>query len=617
MKNFFNLLNINLNKIFITLTTCLLSMGAIQAQVFNGTVTDTTRYISGFNPNYARPDCVVPTVKSVGVIRYTTKSIAKVTLQSTGAESANLSLRVKGDAGSGLSVTSTQGAIMLDNLQPNRAYEVRGVNSCGQPVTITEFTTYPYRPGEDGIRVSDALYRHIVAYTAIKERAQPLHKYIESLPDVDAFEKNEFVSTFFFKQAILSDALIGRSLTPYVQDYLDGKLTETGGDPEPKSDCLCEFILNQGSFAIPDKIAENLSIDRVTEASDGPFGNASRWWYNSTEAGPAKFQQVSSDGWKDGSTNYKKIFENGAAAESSGKSPNYAKMSYTFLCVNYPTATPTECGCNKTIRVKAEYTSKADVRATVRDGCCGDKKSWALAQEFSCLFVSRDNTNTLADVQVLDAGSNILKAECSGGVPVSELIKTAGDIASSVINIVKAVKTGQLDDLGTGVQAFTNSIAAVFQPFEKEVACEMTNSQSTLVQSSTSLILKPNEPLSVVMLSGSRLEAGGKRSWDSRAQVNSDFYLTGVLLGSNSAPGETHCCTDYSAQWVYATENRVPTSLQIPVNNHIFSSINGAGNITVNGIPYVGSNYCGGSEIGHATADYPNCEKKVPIFTFR
>jgi hypothetical protein len=594
----------------------LISVGTVQAQVFNGTVTDTTRYISGFNPTYATPDCAVPTVKTVGVIRYTTKSIAKVTLQSSGAAINNLSLKVKGDLGNGVGVVNNQGVITLDNLQTNQAYEIKGVNSCGLPVTITEFTTFPYRPGEDGIRVSDVLYRHIVAYTAIKNGAAPLHQYVENLPDVDVFEKREFVANYFLKGAVLPDAAIGQSLTPYVQAYLNGTVEERGGDDEPK-DCLCEFILNQGSFAIPDKIAENHSIDRVTDAQNGPFGNASRWWYNSSDAGPAKFQHVSSDGWKDGPQNYNKIFENGAGGQNSGKSPNYAKMSYTFLCVNYPNATPEECGCDKTIRVKAEYTSKVDVRATIRNGCCGDKKSWALAQDFATLFVSRDNANSLADVQILDAGSNILKAECSGGVPVSTLIKSAGDIAGSVINIIKSVKSGQLDDLGTGVQGLTNGIATVFEAFEKEADCEMTNSQNTLVQSSSTITLKPNQPLTVVLLSGSRLEAGGKRSWDSRAQVNSDFYLTGVLLGSNSAPGESHCCTDYSAQWVYATENRVPTSLQIPINNHIFSCINGAGNITVNGVPYVGSNYSGGSEIGHATADYPGCEKKVPIFTFR
>jgi hypothetical protein len=613
-----NWLNNRLNKSFYFLIAYLVSAGTIQAQVFNGTVTDTTRYISGFNPNYATPDCIVPKVKSVGMIRYTTKAIARVTLEQSSNTTPNLSLRVKGDAGNGVGVANTQGVITLDNLQPNQAYEIRGVNSCGNPVVITEFTTYQFRPGEDGIRVSDNLYRHIVAYTAIKSGAVPLHQYIESLPDVNEFEKREFVANFFLKGAILPDAAIGQSLTPYVQSYLNGTLTDGdgGGDEEPKT-CLCEFILNQGSFAIPDKIPENLTIDRVHDASNGPFGNASRWWYNSTEAGPAKFRHVSSDGWKDGNTKYKKIFDNGAGGENSGKSPSYAKMSYTFLCVNYPNATPEECGCNKIIRVKAEYTSKVDTRATTRNCWCADRESWALAQDFAALFVSRDNTNTLADVQILDAGSNILRAECSDGVPASALINSAGAIAGSVVNIIKAVKTGQLSDLGTGIEGLTQGISSVFEANEKHSDCEQTYSQNTLVQSSTTLTLKPNEPLSVVLLSGDRLEAGGKRAWDSRAQVNSDFYLTGVLLGSNSAPGETHCCTDYSAQWVYATENRVISSLQIPINNHIFSSINGAGNITVNGVPYVGNNYSSGSEIGHATADFPGCEKKVPIFTFR
>ncbi len=287
------------------------------------------------------------------------------------------------------------------------------------------------------------------------------------------------------------------------------------------------------------------------------------------------------------------------------------------MCVNFPAATPEECGCDKKISVRAEYTSKLDVRATVRSGGGGKKSATGFAQDFAVLLTTRTNASGLGDVEIVDAGSNIAIAQCDGGVNTYDLINSASQIVGSVAGAIVAVKTGNIGDIGNAASDLLSKIAAPFKLFEEEKSCTSFLKEETLVQRTSLITLKPNDPVSVVLLSGSRLESKGKRSWDSRAQVNSDFFLTGVLLGSNSAPGETHCCTDYSAQWVYATENRIPTSLTIPVNAHIFGAANGAGSISINGVPTSSTNYSSGSEIGHATANFLGCEKKVPIFNFR
>ncbi len=613
-------LYINIKKCtqFLVALTLTIIGSSLQAQVVEGTITDTTKYVSGYNPSLVPAMCDNPTVPNINVVQYATKAVAEISIKANGVRIDNLTYGTKGE-GRTTPLRANDGAsVVLDNLQKNQTYQINGFNSCGTPIVIAEFTTYPFRPGEDEIRVSDALFRRISLYTSQKEGAMPLNQYIESLPDVSVQEKTYFLQAFLMKGRSLPNEMVGKLPTTYVRDVLD--LDPKDNDGETPSPCVCEFVVNQGSYAIPDGIAGNNSIDRILDYQGDKLGASSRWWWESKEGGPAKYQQIATDGWKENLGEKKgRIFERGASSETSNMSPNYAKLSYTFLCVNFPAATPSECGCDKKIKLSAEYTSKVNVRATTRSGGGFEKKSWARASDFASFLIVKNNVPTVSQaVEIVQTGSNVFTAECSGGVAVSEVLNSAADVVGSITSVIAAVNTGQIQGIGQAAQGLITSVAGTFKLFEQEKPCTPSvDAMNTLVQNSRVIVLKPNEPVTAVLLSGSRLEAGGQRSWDSHARINSDFYLTGVLLGSNSATGEDHCCTDYSAQWVYATENRPVTGLTIPVNNFIFSAINGAGNITINGVPSVGSNFCGGTEIGHATADFPGCEKKVPIYNFQ
>lgn len=604
---------------FLVALTLTIIGSSLQAQVVEGTITDTTKYVSGYDPARVTTKCDNPTAPNINVVQYATKAVAEISIKANGVRIDNLAYGIKGE-GQTTPLRANDGAsVVLDNLQKNQTYQIKGFNSCGASVVIAEFTTYPFRPGEDEIRVSDALYRRISLYTAQKEGAMPLNQYIESLPDVSVQEKTFFLQAFLMKGRPLPNTMVGKLPTTYVREVLD--LDPKDNDGETPSPCICEFVVNQGAYAVPDQIEGNHSINRFSEYYGDKFGASSRWWWDAKEGGPAKYQQIATDGWKENWGEEKgRIFERGASSETTNMSPNFAKMSYTFLCVNFPAATPSECGCDKKISISAEYTSKINLRATTRSGGgLGKKKSWARASDFATLMVVKNNATTVSQaVEIVQTGSNVFSSSCEGGVAASEVLGAAADIVGSVTSVIAAVNTGQIQDIGQSSQALIASIASTFKLFEANKPCAPSiDAVNTLVQKSRFIVLKPNEPITVALLSGSRLEAGGQRSWDSHARIQSDFFLTGVLLGSNSATGEDHCCTDYSAQWVYATENRPVTGLTIPVNNFIFSAINGAGNITINGVPSVGSNFCGGTEIGHATADFPGCEKKVPIYTFQ
>jgi hypothetical protein len=603
---------------------CTLSVWTIGVQAQNdapvipGTITDTTQYISGFNPKSVPPVCNYPEITLVTTVQYQTKAIAQVTIKSNGLRTDNLAFSTKGDGRlTPIRSTGDGKTALLDNLQKNQVYQIKGYNTCGQQVVLAEFNTYPFRSGQDPIRVSDALFGHLSRYTALKDKAQPLHTFVANLPNVTVEEKSSFLQKMIAADNPFPNESIGTIPIRYITGILDGTIDDTGGnDPSP---CMCEFVVNQGSYAIPDAVAETNFIERVNDYSNGAW-STSRWWWESREGGNAKYQQIATDGWKENLGEPKgKVFERGASGQNSNMSPNYAKLSYTFLCVNFPAATPTECGCDKKIRVSAEYVSKVDVRATTRSGWHGKKKAHAQVSDFAAFMVVKHNEPTVAQaVEVVSAGSNVFTAECEGGTAVSDVLDSVSNVVGSITSVIAAINTGQIQDIGQSSASLLGSVGGVFKVFEQIKPCTPSiNAQNTLVQNSKEIVLKPNQPISIALLSGSRLEAGGFKSWDSHARINSDFYMTGILLGSNSATGEEHCCTDYSAQWVYATENRPSTALTIPVNNFIFSNMNGAGNITINGVPSFGSNFTSGTEIGHATADFPGCTKKVPIYNFK
>lgn len=604
---------------------CTLSVWTIDVQAQNeppvipGTITDTTQYISAFDPKLVPPVCDAPEITLVTTVQYQTKAVAQVTIKSNGLRTDNLVFSTKGDGRlTPIRSTGDGKTALLDNLQKNQVYQIKGYNTCGQQVVLAEFNTYRHRSGQDPIRVSDALFGHLSQYTALKDRAQPLHTFVANLPDVTVEEKSSFLQKMIAADNPFPNESIGTIPIRYITGILDGTIDDTGGnDPSP---CMCEFVINQGAYGIPDEFEETHYLERVSEYLNGQW-STSRWWWESVEGSNAKYQKIATDGWKENAFQTKgRVFERGASGQTSNMSPNYAKISYHFLCVNFPAATPTECGCDKKVRFQAEYVSKVEVAATIRGvSGIGTKEAFSSVSDFATLMVIKHNETSVSNaVDIINARSNNYTASCKGGVAVSDIIKSAGDIVGSVANVIAAVNTGHIADIGQSTTVLTNKIGDVFKAFEDAEACTPAiNAENALIQDTREVTLNPNRPLSLVMLSGSRLEAGGKRSWDSHAKINSDFYMTGILLGSNSTTGEEHCCTDYSAQWVYATENRPKTALTIPVNNFIFTNINGAGNITVNNVPTFGSNFASGTEIGHATADFPGCTKKVPIYNFK
>jgi hypothetical protein len=135
---------------------CTLSVWTIDVQAQNeppvipGTITDTTQYISAFDPKLVPPVCDAPEITLVTTVQYQTKAIAQVTIKSNGLRTDNLVFSTKGDGRlTPIRSTGDGKTALLDNLQKNQVYQIKGYNTCGQQVVLAEFNTYPFRSGQD------------------------------------------------------------------------------------------------------------------------------------------------------------------------------------------------------------------------------------------------------------------------------------------------------------------------------------------------------------------------------------------------------------------------------------------------------------------------------------
>jgi len=570
---------------------------------------DTNAYNGGFRASSQLVNCTAPVVVSKSVVQYVNGVSAYIQIRGWNAQYGSLILSNSQNPSSISPVNLTGDIAILNNLMPEQVYLLKCNNSCREQITLAVINTYSFKPGEDYIYTSDALYKALSAYVATEGTRLPLDVYVQQISTVNQYEKIEFAQKYFLRGGKIPNSMIGK--------FPDALITDVKNSPDVRENpCMCQFVINQTSIAIPDAVSGNLDIDDWRISDAGPFGNASKWWMNTSAEGPAKWHNLNSDGWKDGNNIYKMSYSFSASNPNDTKSPYFARLGYHLLCVNAPSLLPENCGCSKVAKVSFGYNATVSAKAVILSGTW-NRKSTAIAQDFAVAVVTHEKINALNDVQLLDAGLITARSQCEAGVQPAEIIKDGFGVVMSVVKAVKAVKSGNFDNLSTEVDNLANSLTSLLQKTMQERQCDQSVNTGALLQGGTNITITPNDPVSVVVLSGSELEVSGKRSWRSEAKVLSSYFLTGVLLGSNPDPRTLHCCTDYTAQWSWAGQPVDDSNLRIQVGSFIFSNIPNNVPLNINGVPAQPGQVNITTELGNITADYSGCEQKVPVFNYR
>ena len=506
--------------------------------------------------------CRPPRLVAKSVINYEAYSRAYLKFEGT-VEGQPFGYRLL-DATEGGQVSSTNGEILVEGLLPDNLYEVTVVDNCGDEVVVTILSTFADNPSIRGIEVSARMYNTIVAFQG-QDGAIPLYQYIEEAEGVSPYEKVSFMQQYFYKgQKFQTDA--GPTLPP----------------PPPTTtttECLCMFVFNTSQNALPGTLLPDGSIMPSTDDSGGKIdlpGNAHWWWATYTK-GAAKWNAVQSEGWHAGST------ENTVSTDvinNINASPYMGQVSYNLLCTNYANL-PRNCDCEKPLKLYYRYDTEVLAYANRHTGGLSEKKSRAASQDIAVVTLRNGN----AGVKVLAAGDVRAQAECNWDVNPEfwvQLIQVAGGIAGVLVNENSAQLPTLISNLATQLGQLVTT------PFIAENGCGANAIVTeTLAKGDTLIYFHPNEAVYLDVFSFSNLMCGGKRSWFSWANVNSDFYAAGIVPGGFLGEGENHCCTQKIGSWVLASSEKPYTTKEISAALGFYFGTegpwgmpNGPGNIT-------------------------------------
>ncbi len=162
--------------------------------------------------------------------------------------------------------------------------------------------------------------------------------------------------------------------------------------------------------------------------------------------------------------------------------------------------------------------------------------------------------NGSSDPEVIAGSTARAQAECNWDVNEDfwvELTSVAGSIATFFVSGSNTASLPTLiDNLSTQLGQLVST------PFLADAECDLSAEvEATLADGIIDdVVFHPNQPLYLNMFSFSNLRCGGKRSWNSYAQVHSDFYVSGIVPGGFGSIGaKDYCCTQKIGSWVLAS----------------------------------------------------------------
>jgi len=596
----------NLFKGFFLVLLCSLSANLAFAQDPNSdepepgyTITPSPTLLNEFNVPIS-----TPTVKSSSVIFYSDGLSVAIEFASGGMTPTYVVFADKNNATDTRTISTASGKAEFFGVAPGKTYQIKAAGSDGQQYIVGTVNTAPFQAG-DPVVVSETLYRGLSQYVTNENQTTTLSNYLKQLSDVSQHEKISFLQRYIMNGATLPAIIKGQYPDAYVQSSLNTRQTE--------GECICNFVMNQVTVIVPDETGNNdFQIGAKTSKSGPNFYNqASVWARGLTSQGAAKNQLLLSAGNRAGKKRRTETWTSGGETVSD----NFARIGYHLMCVGI-NELPKACECTKSISYSFGYSTQIEAR-TKSEGCLFNSEAAARAQDWAVAVVTREKINSVNDVQVIGAGVGQATSKCAGGVPVSVLIDAA-KIGVSVFQLIKSVKTAQLNDIINQTNQIIDKVGAVLIPFTEPKDCNSAFIDKPLLLGTSTITFTPNDPLSFMIMSGSSLEVMGLRCWDSKASIKSSFHLAGVVSGGAPTAYTPHCCTKYFSNWAYASQNGDDNNRKNFINGHL--ALNSPGGWqTINGQPQpLGGGISIPTQVGYAIGvNLPSgqrCAKEIPIF---
>lgn len=547
---------------------------------------------------------ITPKVKSSSVIFYSDGVSAAVEFETGGVVPQYALLTDKNNPTDIRTLNLSAGKAELFGLAPGKTYDIKASASNGQQYIVGTVSTTPYKAG-DPVIVSENLYRALSQYVTNENQTVTLSNYLKQLSQLSQHEKIAFLQQYIMNGATLPGSIKGQ--------YPDSQVKAALNTRRAEGECICNFVMNQVTVAIPDESGNfDFTIGPKISVTPPTFYNPSSYWARGLKSqGAAKNQFLISEGQTAGNKRRTETWISGGETVSD----NFVRIGYHLMCVGI-TELPKECDCEKTISYDFGYSTRIEAKSNTGGfGCIFTQEAASQAQDWAVAVVTREKVNSVNDVQILQSALGTATSKCNGGVPATVLIDIA-KIGVSVFQLVKSVKTAQLNDIVNQTNQIIDKVEDVLVPLTEAKDCNNALIEKPLLQGVANISFRPNDPLSFMIVSGSSLAVVGRRCWNSSASIKSSFHLAGVVAGGAPNANSPHCCTNYFSNWAYASQNGDDNNRKNYINYHL--ALNSPGGWqTVNGLPNSGSINIP-TAIGYAIGvNLPNgqqCAKEIPIF---
>lgn len=488
-----------------------------------------------------------PVCTSTAVVRFTNFAVAYLELSTTSQLETTLTV-VKNNSSTITTpvgnFTTLHHAVLLENLELDQSYTVLAENSEGESTVIGKFTTQSDEPNTP-ISVSDQMFSDLGDYAANFSQMN-LYDYVQQLNAVGYFQKLSFIQKYFFK---------GSSFSPNLANHLfPPKPTEN------TSACNCELVIRAVKQLSPGlrkpTINDNGNYDPAIDNSfKQDWNSKSKFWTASAMKGPAKYLQL----WSQGRKISGKTVKWSSIDQSNVNAPNYAEISYNWLCTNQSGFPSENCNCSKEVELTYRYDTRLNTDATLPTCFLCGNKGTAIAVEDHSVLVAFDK---FGNREVLDRGMALTSTNCSVDWNPDFLVNylgIAGEIAKGVAVIESSDPAVQAKLLPQIVDNLVTQLQKIVKtPIRNVAACAATQISPTLMDGKRVKVLQANKPLYLRLYSFSAMNMYGYTSWINTGRILSDFNLAGSIYGGIPDNQPAHCCSDAMASWTNATVPDAP-----------------------------------------------------------
>lgn len=454
---------------------------------------------------------------------------------------------------SAYTVETSQKELLIDNLPLDTEFSWKVSASGTDDKFISDQGVFSTAAQSEPIAVSGALYKQLTRWFMDEKSLIPFCDYLDQLQGINKMEILSFVQAYTFDNAAFVKGKEGDHLSAWYPPALKGKPEDCYQPPNPPNPpatkCRCRVITRGTNLATPTSeidVQSGVIRPRVEQFIHRDGNN--RTYVDRFEAGAAKFVSLRQN-QGGGSVDFSS--SNMQGGDDSANSTTQASELQFFLgCTNGSTNLPSQCGCERPLYVRYEYTTNLRVRAET-GGCPWSKAAAAQAEDmaFVVAYNERDNEMT-----ALGAGQAGVSRSCESNWNPDFWIELLDVLNPVALFLASGDSVPSADQLNQFTEELQDLIGTPFTLRSGE--CGITNESAVLIDSSATLTLRPNHPLRIGMFSAYYVRTRAYGCWRTDAAIASDYFLAGVVESEQTEDPE--CCSDKFGNYILGSLSHPP-----------------------------------------------------------